>query len=251
MHELVGKSIIVTGGSRGLGLALVETLVERGAKVTVLARDTKRLNEIKKRLGVAIVTGDIVDRELDARTLRSVRPDIVVLNAGVPPIAAPLHQQTWDGFTQAWDTDVRAAFNWIQEAIALPLAKGSRVLLGSSGAAIGRSPLAGGLSGAKRAMWSMATYANFSSELLGIGLKFQAIVPMQIFAETDGGHIAAEAYARRKGLTAEAWARGNFGNPMTPKDLAAHITSILTDPQYESGTVYGVKPDLGITLLDG
>ena len=38
--SLKDKTIVVTGGSRGLGLGLVEALVDQGAKVTVVARDT-------------------------------------------------------------------------------------------------------------------------------------------------------------------------------------------------------------------
>ena len=189
-----------------------------------------------------------------ARSLRpcfgSVRPDVLVLNAGVQPIPAPIHQQTWEGFSDAWNTDVKAALYWLQEAIALPLARGSRVLLGSSGAAMGRSPLAGGLSGAKRAMWSMAHYANFSSEQLKLGIRFQAVVPMQIFADTDGGRIAAEAYARHRGVPVDAFIKGNFGNAMTARDLAEHVVTILTDPANESGTVFGIKPEAGIVPLD-
>jgi len=251
MQTLEGKRIIVTGGTRGLGRALVEALVERKALVTVLARDVFRLDELKGRLGVAVVAGDITDRSLTAKLIHSVRPDVIILNAGVKPTAAPIHKQTWEGFSDAWNTDVKAALQWIQEAIALPLAPGSRVLLGSSGAALGRSPLAGGLSGAKRAMWSMAHYANFSSEQLNLGIRFQAVVPMQIFAETDGGRVAAEAYADLRGVPVEAFIKGAFGKPMTPRDFAEHVVHILTDPAYEGGTVYGIKPDAGIAALDG
>ena len=251
MHSLEGTKVVVTGGSRGLGLALVEALVERKAAVTVLARDEGRLGEVKARVPVSTVAGDVTDKGLAQRVLRDVRPEILVLNAGVKPTPAPIHEQTWEAFSDAWNTDVRAALVWIQAAIALPLGPGSRVLLGSSGAAMGSSPLAGGLSGAKRAMWSMAKYANFSSEKLGLDLKFQAIVPMQIFAETDHGRIAAGAYAKLRGVPVEAFIRGNFGNAMTPKDYALHVVSILTDSKYDAGLVYGVKPEAGIVQLDG
>jgi len=250
MHSIEDTRIVVTGGSRGLGLALVEALVERRAAVTVLAREKARLSEVAVRLPVSTMAGDVTDQGLAARVLRDIRPEIVVLNAGVKPAPGPIHEQTWEAFSDAWNTDVRAALIWIQAAIALPLGRGSRVLLGSSGAAMGSSPLAGGLSGAKRAMWSMAKYANFSSEQLGLDLKFQAIVPMQIFAETDHGRIAAGAYAKRRGVPVEAFIRNNFGNAMTPRDYALHVVSILTDSKYDAGLVYGLKPEAGIIQLD-
>lgn len=251
VRSLEGTRIVVTGGSRGLGLALVEALVQREALVTVLARDAARLAAVKGQLGVDVVAGDITDRTLAASVLRSVRPDVLVLNAGVPPTPGPIHEQTWEAFSDAWNTDVKAALQWLQEAIALPLARGSRVLLGSSGSAMGRSPLSGGLSGAKRAMWSMAHYANFSSEQLDLGIRFQTVVPMQIFAETDGGRVAAEAYARHRGVPVEAFIRSNFGSAMTPRHFAEHVVTLLTDPAYDIGTVYGVKSEAGIVSLDG
>lgn len=248
--QLEGKRVVVTGGSRGLGLALVEELVRRLAVVTVLARDEARLAQVKSRLGVTVVAGDITDRALTASVLRDARPDVLVLNAGVQAKPGPIHKQTWDAFSDAWNTDVKAALQWIQESITLPLAPGSRVLLGSSGAAMGRSPLAGGLSGAKRAMWSMAHYANYSSEQLGLGIRFQVIVPMQIFADTDGGHIAAEAYARLRGVTVDAFIRNSFGEAMTARDFAERVATILTDPAFETGLVFGLKPGAGIVPLD-
>jgi len=251
MHTLKDTKIVVTGGSRGLGLALVEALVEREASVTVLARNEARLAELKARLPISTVTGDITDAALAARVLRDVRPQIVILNAGVRPTPGLIHEQTWEAFSDAWNTDVRAALIWIQAAVALPLAPGSRVLLGSSGAAMGSSPLAGGLSGAKRAMWSMAKYANVSSDALGLGVRFQTIVPMQIFAQTEHGRVAAEAYAKRRGVPVEAFIRSSFGNALAPRDYALHVLAILTDAKYDTGLVYGVKPETGIVPLDG
>ena len=44
------KTIVVTGGSRGLGLGLVEALAEQGAKVTIVARDATALAAARRRL---------------------------------------------------------------------------------------------------------------------------------------------------------------------------------------------------------
>ena len=55
--SLKDKTIVVTGGSRGLGLGLVEALVDQGAKVTVVARDQAALAAVKQRLGVAVISG--------------------------------------------------------------------------------------------------------------------------------------------------------------------------------------------------
>ena len=57
--NLRDKKAVVTGGSRGLGLGLVEALVEHGAKVTVVARDSDALAAARNRLGVATIAADV------------------------------------------------------------------------------------------------------------------------------------------------------------------------------------------------
>ena len=51
--DLKNQIAVVTGGSRGLGLGLVEALVERGARVTVVARTASDLDRVSSRLGVS------------------------------------------------------------------------------------------------------------------------------------------------------------------------------------------------------
>lgn len=250
MQTLEGQSVLVTGGSSGLGLGIVEALVERKAHVTVVARDAGRLAEVAQRLGVAVIAGDITDRELAIAAIRDVKPTVLVLNAGAPTVMARIHEQKWEDFTATWDTDVKAGFHWIQEAIRSPLAKGSRVLLGSSGSAVAGSPMSGGYAGAKRMLWFMAQYANGVSAELDLGIRFQALVLMQISGETERGRKAAEGYAKRKGVTVEAYLAG-FGKPMPPRLFGDHVVTILTDARYENGTAFALKGDTGITSLDG
>src|SRR2546430_1924348 len=83
--SLKNKNVVVTGGSRGLGLGLVEALVAHGARVTVVARESDALESVHSRLGVAIIPADVTDDVAAKRILAEVRPDIVVLNAGATP----------------------------------------------------------------------------------------------------------------------------------------------------------------------
>lgn len=250
MQTLKDQRVVVTGGSRGLGLGIVEALVARGASVTVVARDAGRLAAVQHRLGVGIAAGDIADPALAERVLRDVRPTVLVLNGGVAPPMGALHTLSWDQFSATWNTDVQAGLHWVQAALRLPMPRGSRVLLGSSGAAVGGSPLSGGYAGAKRMLWLMASYANASSDELGTGIKFQAVLPRQLIVETELGRVAAEAYARRKGVALEVYLAG-FGAPLTPAQVGEHVVALLTDPQYEAGVAFGLRSDLGIHALDG
>jgi len=248
MQNFKNQRAIVTGGSSGLGLGVVESLVARGAKVMVVARDAQRLAEVENRLGVAGAIGDVADRALATALLQEFRPTVLVLNAGAKPAMGPLHEQSWEGFSAAWNSDVKAGFHWIQEAIRLPLARGGRVLISSSGAAIGGSPLSGGYAGAKRMLWIMASYANGVAAELDLGIRFQALVPQQMTAAGGVGRAGAEAYARRKGVTPEQFLAG-FGKPLSAHDFGEHVASILTEPQYEEAPAFGIKGDHGIVAL--
>src|SRR5580658_1238258 len=93
--SLKDKNVVVTGGSRGLGLGLVEALVARGAKVTVVARGADALEAVRARLGVATISADVTDETAARRILAEVRPDMLVLNAGAKPRMGRLDQVSW------------------------------------------------------------------------------------------------------------------------------------------------------------
>src|SRR5207245_10252785 len=113
--------------SRGLGLGLVEALVNQGARVTVVARDQAALAAVKQRLGVAVIPADVTDEGAAQRILTDVRPEILVLNAGATPRMGRLDQLSWADFTAPWETDVKAGLYWMHAALNLPLAPGKRM----------------------------------------------------------------------------------------------------------------------------
>jgi NAD(P)-dependent dehydrogenase (short-subunit alcohol dehydrogenase family) len=248
--NLMDKKVVVTGGSRGLGLGLVEALVAHGAKVTVVARDVDALAAVHSRLDVATIAADVTDETAAHRILGEVQPDILVLNAGAKPRMGRLDQLSWEDFSAAWETDVKAGLYWLQAALKIPLKSGSRVLVESSGAAENGSPLSGGYAGAKRMLWMMAKYANGVSAQNKLGIRFQAIVPQQIIGDTGVGDGAADAYARALGVgRGEFLAR--FGKPMPPREFGEKVVSVLEEPKYADGVVFGLKGDTGITVLEG
>jgi NAD(P)-dependent dehydrogenase (short-subunit alcohol dehydrogenase family) len=248
--SLKDKNIVVTGGSRGLGLGLVEALVARGARVSVVARESDALESVRSRLGVAVIPADVTDDAAAKRILAEVRPDIVVLNAGATPRMGRLDQVSWADFSATWETDVKAGLYWIQAALNLPLKPGSRVLVGSSGAAANGSPLSGGYAGAKRMLWFMARYANGVAEQKKLGIRFQAIVPMQIIGGTGVGDAGANAYASATGVERDAYL-ARFGAPLPPCKFGEHLVAVLDDPRYAKGVAFGLKGDTGITVLEG
>jgi NAD(P)-dependent dehydrogenase (short-subunit alcohol dehydrogenase family) len=248
--SLDGRKVVVTGGSRGLGLGLVEALVAHGASVTVVARDPYALEAVRARLGVATISADVTDETAAHRILAEIRPDIVVLNAGTPPRMARLDQTSWAEFTAPWETDVKAGLFWLQAALRLPLEPASRVLVVSSGAALSGSPMSGGYGGAKRMLWFMASYANGISKQKDLGVRFQVIVPQQMVLGTGIGDAGANAYARAMNIEPEAFVN-RFGAPMLPREFGEKVVCVLEDTTYAEGLAFGIKGDTGVTILEG
>jgi len=248
--NLKDRTVVVTGGSRGLGLGLVEALVEEGARVTVVARGAEALESVRARLRVATIAADVTDATAAPRILAEVRPDVLVLNAGAKPPMGSFDQLSWADFTAVWETDVKAGLYWLQAALNLPLKPGSRVLVGSSGAAVNGSPMSGGYGGAKRMLWFMAKYAGGVSAQKKLGIRFQAIVPQQIIGGTGVGDAGATAYAEAMGIKPEAFLAG-FGAPMPPREFGEKVVSVLEDPKYADGFAFGLKGDTGVTILEG
>jgi NAD(P)-dependent dehydrogenase (short-subunit alcohol dehydrogenase family) len=247
---LANKTILVTGGSRGLGLGIVEVLAEQGARLIVVARDRAALAAVENRFGVATISADISEAGAASRILAEARPDILVLNAGATPRMGRLDQLSWEDFSATWEIDVKAGLYWLQAALSLPLKPGSRVLVGSSGAAVNGSPMSGGYAGAKHMLRLMAKYANGIAKEKALGIRFQAILPLQIVGGTGVGDEASSAYGETLGLSREAYL-ARFGAPLPPRRFGEYVAALLTDPQYEIGVAFGIKGDTGITVLEG
>ena len=67
MQNLNGKRVVITGGSQGLGLAMVEALAACGASVTAISRDRAKL-AAAEQAGAAVIAGDATDATLMNRS---------------------------------------------------------------------------------------------------------------------------------------------------------------------------------------
>jgi hypothetical protein len=99
-------------------------------------------------------------------------------------------------------------------------------------------------------LWIMAKYANGVAEQKWLGVRFQAIVPLQIIGGTGIGDTASSAYARAMGIESDAFL-ARFGAPLPPRQFGEHVIAVLDDPQYATGFAFGLKGDTGITVLEG
>ena len=112
-RRLDGRVVVITGSSRGLGLALAEECARRGGRVVLNARRADELEEARQRIAsfgpepLAVVC-DVRDREqarrlIERATERFGRVDALINNAGVISVG-PLEAQTLDDFRDAMDT---------------------------------------------------------------------------------------------------------------------------------------------------
>ncbi len=137
-RALSGKTALVTGGNRGIGLATVRALSQAGATVHFTARTAANIAAAQRELGSVEATGhlaNMTDRDAMA-TLLEHGFDILVNNAGViGPIGRVL-----DVSPEAWaeniETNLISAFHATQTAMRHMVAKGGGTIVNlSSGAA--------------------------------------------------------------------------------------------------------------------
>jgi|SRR5579872_5188361 len=111
-EKLAGRVVMITGASRGLGLALAEEFAAQGARLVICARDERELETARARLadlGAEVIAvpcdvsvQDQVEVVINEATARFGRIDVLVNNAGVIQVG-PLESQTLTDFQEAMD----------------------------------------------------------------------------------------------------------------------------------------------------
>jgi 3-oxoacyl-[acyl-carrier protein] reductase len=123
-HDLTGKVVLVTGGTRGIGRAVVDELLESGARVAVTyQRSRDRAAELKVRGGERVLTfeTDVCSLARAREVVREVvatwgRLDGLVNNAGIArdnPLVL-MSEQDWD---EVMSTNLRGMFNYCRAAV--------------------------------------------------------------------------------------------------------------------------------------
>jgi NAD(P)-dependent dehydrogenase (short-subunit alcohol dehydrogenase family) len=150
------KQGIVTGASRGLGLALTRALVERGWSLVVDARDGNALERAVGELeGVIAIAGDVADPEHRRRLVEAIGGpiDLLVNNASVlgPTPLPRLRDYDIDALREVYEVNVLAPLALVQ--LALPqLADDARIVNLSSDAAVEAYENWGGYGSSKAAL---------------------------------------------------------------------------------------------------
>jgi 3-oxoacyl-[acyl-carrier protein] reductase len=127
MESLNGKVAIVTGGSRGIGLAIARGLLAEGVQVAITARDERHLSLARPQIEAAgpgrveTLQADVrkpadVDRAVSATVARFGGLDILVNNAGIG-IFTEVAEMTLDQWQAVIDTNLTGVFNMCHAAL--------------------------------------------------------------------------------------------------------------------------------------
>jgi NAD(P)-dependent dehydrogenase (short-subunit alcohol dehydrogenase family) len=233
METLAGKHAVVTGASRGIGLAIARALLAQGARVTLMARDAAALEAAAAGLGGA--SGwqaiDVADAAgVAAAFERAGRVDILVNNAG-QAASAPFMKTDEALWQRMLEVNLSGAYHCIQAALPGMLDAGwGRIVNVASTAGLTGYRYVAAYCAAKHGLVGLTR--ALALELAAKGITVNAVCPG--YTETD---IVQEAVANivRKTGRSEEQARAELaaGNPqgrlVRPEEVA-HAVAMLCLP---------------------
>jgi 3-oxoacyl-[acyl-carrier protein] reductase len=247
--RFAGRTAIVTGASRGIGLAVAQRLVDDGARVVVTGRQQPALDEAVAQLGGSAlalgVAGRADDPEHQVDTVtRAIdtfgRIDFLVNNTGINPVYGPLMDLDLAAARKVVDVNCLAAVAWLQQV--------HRAWLGKHGGAVvnvasvaGLRPAPGiALYGASKAM-----LIHLTEELaveLGPDIRVNAVAPAVVKTR-----FATALYEGREEQVAADYPLGRLG---VPTDIAGVVAFLLSP---DAGWITGqtVAVDGGLLLAGG
>ncbi len=189
MMELEGSVAIVTGGSRGIGLAIATALSGGGARVAVIGRDGERAREAADQLpgdGHLSLSCDVADSAQTAEAVSRVTEElggvtILVNNAGITRdnIMLRLKDEDWDEVIRI---NLKGTFNMTRSVVRGMMKRRDGVILNLS-SVVGLAGNAGQANYAASKAGILGFTKSVARELASRGIRCNAIAPG--FIETD------------------------------------------------------------------
>ena len=239
MNRFTNKTVLITGGSSGIGLAAAKAFAAEGARVVMTGRDPAALEQARAAVAsnaVSIVNdaSSMVDARTLAATLAAanLRLDAAFINAGAAKFAAfpDVDETLWD---EIFNTNIKGPYFQIQALLPLLNPGASIVINGSINARIDM-PNTSVYAASKAALISLAR--TLSAELLPRGARVNVLSPGPVSTPIYGklGLDAAALEATAAQIQNQI-PLGRFG---TPEEIAATVLH-LSSP--ESAFIVGTE----------
>ena len=238
--RLEGRTALVTGAARGIGLAVAERLLGEGARVALVDIDTGALKAIAGRLGdrVTAVVADVtvtadVERAVRAVQDRWGRLDIVVNNAGITGRSYPIGELSDDDWNQVIACDLTSVFLVCRAAIRLMLPAGQgRIVNIASIAGKEGNPTLVPYSAAKAGVIGLTK--ALAKEVATRGIYVNAVAPAV---------IATELLQQMTKETVDMLiAKIPMGRVGQPAEVAALVAWLASDEcSFSTGAVYDLS----------
>lgn len=189
-NALVGKVIAITGGARGIGLAIAEALTAQGARVSIGDIDLELAQREAKRIGAHAGRLDVRERESFAQFIAETEAALgslygLINNAGIMPMGYFLDEDPALADAQI-DINFRGVIHGIQVALPKLLARQSGHIVNIASLA-GRFALPGSAiyCGTKFAVVGMTE--SVAGEYRDSGVEFTCIMPSKVLTELTAG----------------------------------------------------------------
>ena len=225
---LADKTALVTGGTSGIGLAVVRRFVEEGAHVIVTGRRQAQLDAVAAELGhaVTVVQADAsepaqVQALFQVVAARGTGLDAVHVNAGIGEFK-PLAEVSPADIDTAFATNVRGTTLTVQGSLPF-LNDGAAIVVTGSTAASGTEK-SFGLYGASKAAIATLT-RTWAAELAPRGVRINTVIPGP--TETPG--LRGLAPGNEDGLVQAIAAGLPFGRLLRPEEVAAVVLFLVSD----------------------
>ena len=190
--RLSGQCAFITGGGRGIGAAIAETLSRLGASTVLAGRNQPQLEftvqKIRQAGGLAeisicdVASLDSVTAAADFVTRRFGRIDILVNNAGVRGVPGPLHEMPPESWDDVMNTNLGGVFYCLRAFVPLLIRSGGGHIINISSLA-GKNPLPNGAA-YSASKWALngLSYA-IAEELRPHNVRVSVICPGSVHTE--------------------------------------------------------------------
>lgn len=245
---LRGKIALITGGSKGIGLAIAEHLAEEGCDLVLAARSSVDLEKASERIAArhkVKITLHAADLSSDAamRALAAANPDIDILinNAGAIRDGGieEVDDATWRGY---WDLKVFGYISLTRACYTLMKARGRGVIINIIGIA-GERMRAGYIAGSTGNASLIALTKALGAESPDFGVRVVGINPGPVM--TEKLELTLRNSARKRWGDEERWPELTrsmpFGRTIRPVEVTAQVALLASDlAGYTSGTVINI-----------